>query len=218
MSHWLRKPNLVLLILLLGLVLLYNFRQPLLIKLGAYPVVQSELQPSDLIVVISGTLPEVHYGIDLYKTGYAPKILFVGDFPVELTVLSKEPFEVTERSWEEIAGHMAMSSGIPASALLFSHVFATSTYDRVASFLTLARQHNLHSLIVVSDRIHSRRIAETAHKLIATEPYRVLSAPTPLHYIPVGYRFHPESWWTNEQDVKDVVDEWIKLVFYWLKY
>ncbi|CAN5621001.1 hypothetical protein BH10CHL1_BH10CHL1_40920 [soil metagenome] len=213
-----RRSAVVLLILLAALSLLYSFRQSLLIKLGAYPFVQSELKASDLIVVISGTLPEIHYGIDLYKAGYAPKILFVGDFPVELTVMSKEPFEVTERPWEEIAGHMAVSSGIPQSAILFSKVFATSTYERVASFLTIAQQHNLHSIIVVSDRLHSRRIAKSAQKISGRDGATVLSAPTPLDYVPAGYRFHPDSWWTNEQDLKDVFDEWLKLGFYWFRY
>ncbi|MCX6047162.1 MAG: YdcF family protein [Chloroflexi bacterium] len=205
-------------LLLVTVILLYSFRHPLLIKLGAYPFVQSELKTSDLIVVISGTLPEIHYGIDLYKAGYAPKILFVGDFPVELTVMSQEPFEVAEKPWEEIAGHMAVSAGIPQSALLFSHVFATSTYERVASFLTIAQQHNFHSLIVISDRLHSRRIAESAQKIRGQDSYVILSAPTPLAYVPEGYRFHPESWWANEQDLKDVFDEWIKLGFYWVRY
>lgn len=219
MKRWQpRRALIVLLLLLAGIILLYRFRQPLLLKLGAYPFVQSELKPSDLIVVISGTLPEIHYGLDLYKAGYAPKILFVGDFPVELTVMSKQPFEVAEKPWEEIAGHMATSSGIPQSAILFSHVFATSTYERVASCLAIAKQHNLHSMIVVSDRLHSRRIAESARKIMAQNAYVVLSAPTPLRYVPEGYRFHPESWWTSEQDLKDVVDEWIKLGFYWIKY
>ncbi len=213
-----RRSSIVLCLLLATIILLYSFRHPLLVKLGAYPLVQSELKPSDLIVVISGTLPEIHYGIDLYKAGYAPQILFVGDFPVELTVMSKEPFEVAERPWEEIAGHMAVSSGIPQSAILFSKVFATSTYERVASFLAIARQQNLHALIVVSDRLHSRRIAESAKKISGRDGASVLSAPTPLAYVPVGYRFHPESWWTDEQDLKDVVDEWIKLGFYWIKY
>ncbi len=74
-------------------------------RIGAYPVRQNIVVPSDLIVVVSGTLPEVHYGIDLYKAGYAPKLLFVGHFPVELAVLSKEPFELVEKPWDVIAGH-----------------------------------------------------------------------------------------------------------------
>jgi len=217
-THWPKRFFILLLVFILGLFVLYRFHRPLLIAFGNYLFVKSELQPSDLIVVISGSLPEVHYGIDLYKAGYAKKLLFVGDFPAELAVISQEPFLVIEKPWEEVAGQLANHAGVPSAALLFSHTFTSSTYERVASFLTIARQQNLHSIIVVSDHIHSRRIAESAQKIIGDDPYRVLSAPTPLDYIPTGYRFHPDSWWTNEQDLKDVVDEWIKLGFYWLKY
>jgi len=100
-----KRRTITLAIILLALLSLYNLHEVILARIGAYPVRQSVVAPSDLIVVVSGTLPEVHYGIDLYKAGYAPKLLFVGHFPVELAVLSKEPFELVEKPWDVIAGH-----------------------------------------------------------------------------------------------------------------
>ncbi len=110
-----KRRAITLAIIILALFSLYSLHEIILTRIGAYPVQQSVVAPSDLIVVVSGTLPEVHYGIDLYKAGYAPKLLFVGHFPVELAVLSKEPFELVEKPWDVIAGHMATSSGVPES-------------------------------------------------------------------------------------------------------
>ena len=213
-----KRRIITLTVILLVLLGLYSFHEIILARIGAYPVRQSVVAPSDLIVVVSGTLPEVHYGIDLYKAGYAPKLLFVGHFPVELAVLSKEPFELVEKPWDVIAGHMATSAGVPETALLFADAFTDSTYERVVSFIDVARQHDVHSMIVVSDLIHSRRIAESAAKITGAAPLVILSAPTPLTYVPEAYRFNPDRWWTDEQDLKEVVDELIKLAFYWVKY
>ncbi|MFN8443148.1 MAG: YdcF family protein [Caldilineaceae bacterium] len=198
------------------LLILYFLRIPLLTRIGSYPVVASELQPSDLIAVMSGALPEIHYGIDLYKQGLAPKMLFVGEFPVDLAVVNKEPFEVVQMSWDEIALHYAASLGVQKDEILTSDAFASSTYERVADLLQVVEQHHLHSVIVVSDLLHTRRIADSARCI--NPSIRVLTAPTPQEYYPAVYRFHPESWWHYEADIKDVFGEYVKLLFYALGY
>ena len=88
---------LFLVILLLIACLLYVVRQPILVRIGSYPILHQDPIPSDLVVAISGGLPEINYAIDLYHKRYASKILFIGNFPVELAVLSEVPFAVTER-------------------------------------------------------------------------------------------------------------------------
>ncbi len=203
--------------LLLGLlVLLYLLRVPLLTRIGAYPVIASELQPSDLIAVMSGALPEIHYGIDLHKQGLAPKMLFVGEFPVDLAVISKEPFEVVQMSWDEIALHYATSLGVAKTDVLTSDAYASSTFDRVQAMLDVVKAHKLHSVIVISDLLHTRRIADSARRIDPS--ITVLTAPTPQEYYPEAYRFHPQSWWQYEVDIKDVFGEYVKLAFYALGY
>ena len=111
-NQWLVTAILVLLVGSLAFV----FHRPILTSVGSVPVVEDDLKPADLIAVISGTLPEIHYGIDLYHSGQGERLLFIGHFPVELAVLSENPFEVVEKPWDEIAGHLAIKAGIPAQA------------------------------------------------------------------------------------------------------
>lgn len=212
----------VLAFFVLLLAVLYGLRHPLLHQIGAFPTVADELEPVDLIVVISGTLPEIHYGLDLYHDGYGEKMLFLGHFPVELAVISKEPFEVMEKPWDEIAGHMATLSGVPADALIFSDAFDSSTYDRVVSLLRAANQHDQRSLIIVTSPSYARRVAYSAHHVLKTEDPQgdvtFLMAPTPQTYYPEAYRFHLDDWWLDENHPKMIFDEYTKLAYYWLKY
>lgn len=199
-------------------LLLYLFHPPLLRQIGAFPTVADDLEPVDLIVVISGTLPEIHYGLDLYHEGYGEKMLFLGHFPVELAVISKEPFEVVEKPWDEIAAHMATRAGVPENALIFSDAFDSSTYDRVASLIRTARTHDQMSMILVTGPSYSRRVAMSAHHILQGAEPSFLMAPTPQRYYPEAYRFHLENWWLDENHPKMVFDEYTKLAYYRLKY
>ena len=135
-----RTVLLLLFLLLVATGLLYGYRRPLLHQIGAYLIVEEPLQPADLIVVISGTLPEIHYGLDLFHQGYGKKMLFLGHFPVELAVISQDPFAVMEKPWDEIAAHMAINAGVPADALLFSDAFDNSTESSTKSASRLPRR------------------------------------------------------------------------------
>jgi uncharacterized SAM-binding protein YcdF (DUF218 family) len=207
----------VMVILLVLFVLLFLFRQPILVQLGRFPVVEHPLQPSDLVATISGTLPEIHYGTDLYHQQMGRKLLFIGSHPVVLAVMNTEPFAVAEKRWDELAGHLAANSGVPRQDILFTDAFFDSTYLRVAAILAVVRQQQMHSVIIVSDPLHTRRIAQSARALVGAEPIRVLVTPPPGEYYPAHYRYHPDSWWRSEREIKEVFSEYIKLAFYLVK-
>jgi len=208
----------LLLLPVIAIGLLFAGRQPLLTRIGAFPVVADELDDVDLIVVISGALPEVHYGIDLYQQGLAPRILFVGHFPVELAVISEEPFAVTEESWEVVAKHLATNAGVDADDILLSEAFTNSTYERVQSIATTAKSVGAESAIVVTDPMHARRVAFSADKILGEDGPGWRMAPTPGSYYPEAYRYDPTTWWSDEEEIKEVFGEYLKLAFYWLKY
>ena len=220
MYSLLRRRTALLLLIVLVLIagFLHGYRRPLLHQIGAYLILEEPLQSADLIVVISGTLPEIHYGLDLFHQGYGKKMLFLGHFPVELAVISQDPFAVMEKPWDEIAAHMAINAGVPADALLFSDAFDNSTYDRVASLIRTAQAHDQRSMIIVTSPVYSRRVAlSTRHILQDTAPTFHL-APTPQSYYPEPYRFNLDDWWLDENHPKMLLDEYTKLAYYWFKY
>lgn len=214
----LRPKLLFLLLLALAALLLSSYRRPLLHQIGAYLILEEPLAPADLIVVISGTLPEIHYGLDLFQQGYGKKMLFLGHFPVELAVISKEPFEVMEKPWDEIAAHMAVNVGVPPDALLFSAAFDNSTYDRVASLIRTAQAHDQQSMLIVTSPVYSRRVALSARHILQGAAPTFRLAPTPQSYYPEPYRFSLDDWWLDENHPKMLFDEYTKLAYYWLKY
>ena len=59
-------------------VLLFGAREPILLAVGDFLVIQDRLQPADVIHVISGLDERTDYAIQLYKQGYGKTIFFTG--------------------------------------------------------------------------------------------------------------------------------------------
>ena len=204
----------IVLLLALGILL----HRPILEFMGTIPISADDLEPAELVAVISGALPEIHYGLDLYRQGMGSRILFVGHIPVELAVISEEPFEVVERPWDEIAGRLAVGAGVPAENVLYSSAFTSSTYERVYALMETARENGHSSVIIVCDLVHSRRISFSARRIAEETGTRCLIAPTPAKYYLEPYRYDPKSWWRSEAFMTTVLGEYSKLLYYWIKY
>jgi uncharacterized SAM-binding protein YcdF (DUF218 family) len=112
---------------LLLLAALTLAREPILLALGDFLVVQDELQPSDLIAVVSGNPKRVEYGIDLYRQGYAPALFFTGGWS-----------EYYQMSYAERYRQRALDRGVPNEAIYTDSHPLTSTYseaERLKYFL-----------------------------------------------------------------------------------
>ena len=113
---------------------------------------------------------------------------------------------------------MAMASGVPEEALLFTDAFTNSTYERVESFLNVALEHDVESLIVVAGRLHTRRIAFSAKQILGDRPMTILTAPTAQEYYHPAYRFNFEGWWWDDNQARTVLGEYMKIFVYWVRY
>jgi len=205
----------VILLLLVGIVMGSRW---VFLRAPDFLIVEEDPAPSALVAVISGDLPEIHYGIDLYHQEKVDKLLFIGDHPVQLAVISEEPFDVVEKPWDEIAAHLAVTAGVDRQDLLLAAGLTQSTYGRVAQIVDLAHDNGYDSLIVMSDLLHSARIRFVLNKLLAETTTVAVVTPTPQSYYPPVYRFDRDTWWQSEEDVKYLFEESVKMMYYRLRY
>ena len=63
-------------------VLLFGAREPILLTVGNFLVIQDRLQPADMIHVIAGPDDRADYAIQLYKQGCGKTIFFTGGWYV----------------------------------------------------------------------------------------------------------------------------------------
>lgn len=187
---------------LLGATLLLA-RKPILLAIGDFLVVQNELQPADVIHVISGPDYRTDYAIQLYRQGHANQIFFTGGW------CSFHNYYHGEHGKER-----ALEQGVPPEAIAIDDSQVTSTYaEAVLLKEFIARsQVSVRSVIVVSDAFHMRRARWTYRRVLADQ-FSIQMAPVPFELSPYHRR-----WWTDQVSREYVKNEYLKTVYYYARY
>lgn len=204
MPHARRKWVFILGAIVLLLAILVLAREPILLGIGNFLIVKDNLQPADLIHVLGGDVDRIEYGLQLYKQGYAPKILFTGG-RIEIPLVNT--------TYSRLSKEYAVAKGVRPEALLPLESHATSTYEEALELKQfLESGAPIRSIIIVSSPYHSRR-ARWAFKKVLDD--RVVLRCTP---VPFEMARNKRRWWTDEESLRIVVEEYLKIPFYYAKY
>jgi uncharacterized SAM-binding protein YcdF (DUF218 family) len=187
----------------LFMAILYLTHEPILLAIGDFLVVRDEMQPADVIHVISGPDDRTDYAIQLYQQGYARQIFFTGGW------CSFHNYYHGQHGRER-----ALEQGVPPEAIAIDDSVVTSTYAEVVQlndFITHS-QIPVRSVIVVSDPHHMRR-ARWTYRQVLGDQVRIRMAPVPFDRSPYQRR-----WWTDEGSRGYVKSEYLKIVYYYARY
>ena len=105
----------------------------------------------------------IRHGVQLYKSGLAPKLVFTGGFGAGQS-----------QSEGSVGASFATTLGVPRTEILFEEVSHT-THQNLSEALGVMRRHDLKSAIIVSDPLHMKRAMWMAHEL----GVEASSSPTP---------------------------------------
>lgn len=158
---------------------------------------------ADLIVTLGGgEVERDKMAVELYKAGYAPKILLTGMFP---SLRAGQSYYKSPRSL------FFLKQGIPPEALLFDGL-SVNTHQESLNIAALLTAHHWHSVLVVSDPPHLRRINLCLQPVFkkAGLSYRVISSTTPT--------WQANRWWQNKRWRQFCLSEALKLIFYAVVY
>jgi uncharacterized SAM-binding protein YcdF (DUF218 family) len=138
------------------------------------------LTASDVIVVISGDEAQSRYrdGVTLYRAGWAPRLIFSG------------------AAWDggfsnaEIMRSMALSEGVPASAILVEPE-GEDTYGNAVNTRGLMVARGLHSAILVTSPYHLQRAILTFRGVFEGTDIRIIGRSAP------DGAWRKTNWWLN---------------------
>ncbi len=197
----------IILIITLPLVLLgttlFLIHERILLAIGDFLVIQDELQPADVIHVISGPDDRTDYAIQLYQQGYARQIFFTGGWCVFHNYYHGQHGQ-----------QRALEQGVPSEAIAFDDSQVISTYDealRLKEYIA-GSQTPIRSVIVVSDTFHMRR-ARWTYRHVLGEQISIQMAPVPFELSPYQRR-----WWTDDESRQYVKEEYLKMAYYYARY
>ena len=172
-----------------------------MISIARWLTVASKPRAADAIAVLGGGMrTRAEYGARLYHEGYAPSLVVSGGL---LQLLG--PVE----SWAAISQRIAVQMDVPEEAI---HVLGGcyTTWEEACRVRELAAQQHFRSLILVSDHIHGRRAFLTFRRVLPGLEITFSGVDDP--------RYTLDDWWRNEIGLVQVLNEYLKLLYYWREY
>jgi uncharacterized SAM-binding protein YcdF (DUF218 family) len=205
-----KRTGVILLVIVLLSALVYSLRAPLLTGLANYLIsTDTPLEKADMIFVLNGdydTRP--FYTSDLYQQGLAPIVTIAQteSSPAERLGLVDNP--------TDIAVEVMILRGVPVDKLLVLNTSepVTSTFDESRTLRQYVETNNIRSVIMVTSAFHTRRSRWIFERELAgvQVELQVAGAPYP--------NFDASNWWQYEDGLINLNNEYIKLVFYLIKY
>ena len=202
-KRWVQFLAIVFIFLFLTIV----FRNSILRGMGNFLIKEDAIEKCDAIVVLSGNaMDRATEAALLYKQGIAKQIICTGgnqtgDFQV-MHLKEKE---------SDISKFRLLEMGIPDSVITVIHQ-GTSTLEEGQVMLDYCKNHQLKSCMILSSKFHTRRINFVFDKKFKNADVKIL-----VHGAP-PLRYATNHWWSGEEGLLAVYDEYIKLIYYHLKY
>jgi uncharacterized SAM-binding protein YcdF (DUF218 family) len=196
-------------VLLLLAIFVYALRAQILTGTAGFLVVDDPLQPADIIFVLNGDYNTRPFrASELYEQGLAPIIVIARS-----EMLPAEKLGLTPNDTEVSIGVMK-KLGVPPERIIVLSVEGgvTSTFDEAIALRQYIESHNIHSLILLTSAFHTRRAKWIFDRELAGLPITLEVAA--VHH----YGFDQTNWWQSEDGLITLNNEYIKLVYYLVKY
>ncbi len=198
---------------------------------------RDRLQKADAIVVLAGTRGNIQYldgkictAVRLYKEGWAPYIICSGKFSVKITDkatliplqelevaaingrIEKQNVATAAKTWDVGLGakyihDQALKMGVPSEALLVEDE-SLHTRENAEYVLKLLKEHNLHSIILVTSPFHQLRTYLTFAKVLFPHGIEILN-----HYADAD-EWHPATWFLSKEHRELVKSETKRIKLY----
>ena len=193
--------------LIAGVILLI-FAGPLVVffGIGRWLVVDDPLVHADVIVVLSGRLPErAMEAARLYKAGYADQVWISPPLSPAEDLKAMHIAFIGEDFYNE---KVLIAMGVPPDSIRILEHPDVNTEAEVRQVSENLRSSQLHSAIIVTSKPHTRRVRTIWRKLVGAEPHLIVRYPRDDAY-------DGAHWWRHTRDGLDVMRETLGLLNAW---
>ena len=179
-------------------------------RAGRALVIDTKLQPADVIVVLAGARVERWLeAVELHREKLAPRILLSsGRIEAAEEVLRSRGIRFPREV--DLMKDAMVQLGVEASAIETFPASVDNTASEATVTRTIATSSGWRRIIVVTSKYHTRRTRYAFERV-----FKGTGVEIQVH----SSRFdasQPDTWWKHRADLRFVVSEWQKLVVYWL--
>jgi uncharacterized SAM-binding protein YcdF (DUF218 family) len=175
-------------------------------------IVKKQLPAADAIVVLSGSATYVErtsWAAKLYRENRAPLVIVTD----EKLMSGWSQVEQRNLFFYELAVRELERQGVPARSIQIISDIGAGTFQECARIREAANELGLHRLLLVTSGYHTRRALWSMTRGLETNLEVGIEGPPPGWLTPA-----PSKWWTSAWGWKMVAAEYVKLVYYRLRY
>jgi uncharacterized SAM-binding protein YcdF (DUF218 family) len=206
-----KRITTILLILLVFFIFVSVFLIP---NLGKWLVAEDDLQASDMIVVLTGSVPDrILQAVDIYNERYSDKLVLVNSYRVDNDIFVERGVEIPPGN-AQLSKMAAIDLGVPEENILILEGDAKSTQDEALIIREYIRNNRaIESIILVTSKYHSGRSKKIFRKALSSLDREISIYSSPSKYDP----FNVNQWWRDREDIKLVVLEYLKLANFYFR-
>jgi len=163
--------------------------------LGAFLSPQDKLEKAQVIVVISGgeTLERTSEGVELFKQGYAPYVLFSG--------AAKSGNVSNAKSMKRYA----LKQGVLEDKILIEEK-ATSTYENALFTKEILDKLDFKKIILVTSPYHQRR-AYMNFSYVLGKDYKI------INHSSNDSSWQEQNWWKSKKNTNTTITEFFRIIY-----
>jgi uncharacterized SAM-binding protein YcdF (DUF218 family) len=182
-------------------------------NLGQWLVVMDELQESDMIVVLMGSVYDrILEAADLYDEGYSDRIVLINSYIIAKDIIINRGIKVYGDTL--LSKMAAIDLGIPEEDVLILEGNSRSTQDEALTIREYIRNNReIESIILVTSKYHSGRAKKIFKKALSVLDREIDIYCSPSKYDPSNVN----QWWRNREDFQWVVFEYLKLANFYFR-
>jgi uncharacterized SAM-binding protein YcdF (DUF218 family) len=209
-----KKITTILVILFAFFIFVSVFLMP---NLGQWLVAEDDLQASDMIVVLMGSLPDrilrILQAVDIYNERYSDKLVLVNSYRVGYDIFVERGVEIPPGD-AQLSKMAAIDLGVQEENILILEGNAKSTQDEALIIREYIRNNRaIESIILVTSKYHSGRSKKIFRKALSGLDREINIYSSPSKYDP----FNINQWWKDREDIKLVVLEYLKLANFYFR-
>jgi uncharacterized SAM-binding protein YcdF (DUF218 family) len=174
--------------------------------IGNWLVVEDSLVHADVIVVLSGQLPErALEAARLYQAGYGDQVWVSQPTSPAEELKTMKIYYLGEDFYNE---KVLLAQGVPAAAIRVLDRPSANTEEEVKEISEDLHRDNFHHVIIVTSKPHTRRVRTIWRKLVGSDPSVIVryAADDP---------YDGGHWWRHTHDALDIVRETLGLLNVW---
>lgn len=176
-------------------------------------IVSTQDTPVEAMIVLSGTPvidERVARATELFQRGLAPRIILTNDGTRSRRAGSNQPRPlIVERS-----SGILEAAGVPPGQIVRLPLVVRSTYDEATALRAYVQQHSLASVLIVTSPYHALRSRWVFQRVMRGTGTRIeVTSIEPGIQSPL-----PTTWWHTRRGWQSVAGEYVKLVYYMIRY